>query len=523
VNNRRARARAKWAAGFVLVLILTLLSGTTSFSKPPPQKYPLGDIPLDEATYQKYLKKLPLDMAEALPTSYDARDFGFVTSAKDQGNCGSCWAFAAVGGMESHMLKAFGVGPEDLSEQQQVSCNTSMSGCNGGSATAIRYWENKGPVGESYFPYTADDGTPCKEAADAQLDYRVVDYHTVPNSTAGYKSSLYTYGPSYWRFTVYDDFFTFWNEGSDGQVYMQSSGSLAGGHAVLLIGWDDSKGAFLCKNSWGEDAGPNGNGTFWIAYTGHLYNLNFGMSNFSLTGGCVEDADCNDGLSCNCLLTCVEETGICQVGTPVDCPDDGLFCNGQEVCNEANDECVSMGDPCSEGETCNEDTDQCDAPFCGDGKCDLGEDCHNCPNDCEGGDGDCTDCFKGDCDGKCNPAKDGPDCPECAWCCGDGVCDPDNENPDICPIDCTCLTDADCDDGNGCTTDTCEGDVCVSEWPACGLADGCCGPDCTSAAGDLYDPDCTGPLDCSACVGGKCNGSCHWREVGTGCPDCTAQ
>ena len=94
MKTRKLRLRAKWIAGIVLVLALTLLAGTTSFSKQPPHRYPLGDIPLDEATYQKYLKTFPRDMAEALPSAYDARAEGIVTPAKNQGSCGSCWAFA---------------------------------------------------------------------------------------------------------------------------------------------------------------------------------------------------------------------------------------------------------------------------------------------------------------------------------------------------------------------------------------------------------------------------------------------
>lgn len=58
----------------------------------------------------------------------------------------------------------------------------------------------------------------------------------------------------------------------------------------MLIGWDDSKGAYLCKNSWGEYGGPNGDGTFWIAYSN---NLNFGMSNFHVTGGSAQCPDCS--------------------------------------------------------------------------------------------------------------------------------------------------------------------------------------------------------------------------------------
>ena len=102
---------------------------------------------------------------------------------------------------------------------------------------------------------------------------------------------------------------------------------------------------------------------------------------------CTVDADCNDGFFCNGSETCDTATGTCQPGTPVDCddgvdctvdtcnevndecvntpdnsacPDDGLFCTGDEICDSVAG-CVSTGDPCPEGVICNEDMDTCDA------------------------------------------------------------------------------------------------------------------------------------------------------------------
>jgi hypothetical protein len=113
--------------------------------------------------------------------------------------------------------------------------------------------------------------------------YRITDWHTVTTTAEGFKQSCYDEGPSYWRFNVYTDFFTYWDTAVPGSVYTSQSGAtLRGGHAVLIIGWDDSKGAFLCKNSWGQTKGPNGDGTFWIAYSGHYYDLGFAMSNFDI-------------------------------------------------------------------------------------------------------------------------------------------------------------------------------------------------------------------------------------------------
>ena len=518
MDNRKLRSRAKWLAGTVLVLTLILLGGTTSFSKQPPLNHPLGDIPLDAATYRKHLKVWPLDMAGELPAFYDARAEGLVTPAKNQGSCGSCWAFASVGAIESHMLKAFRAGPRDLSEQQQVSCNSAMYGCGGGNSLALKYWETKGPLYESCFPYAGNDTAPCAESQCEQQGYRVVDWHTVAATPGDFKNSLYVYGPSYWRYDVYNDFDTYWNSGQPGEVYVSRSGTyFRGGHAVLLIGWDDTKGAYLCKNSWGG-GGPNGDGTFWIAYTGHYHNLGFAMANFSLqVAGCQTNGDCSDGVYCNGTETCV--AGACQEGAPPSCADDGLFCSGNEVCDELAQGCGHTGDPCGGGTICDEGTDLCLPLTCGNGICDVGEDCGSCPVDCGSGTGGtCGACFKGRCDGVCDPKKEGLACADCAptWCCGDGSCEGD-ETVGSCATDCGCSSDGECNDNEPWTIDVCDAATggCINTWPQCGLADGSCGPDCTSA----NDVDCA--LQCVASTTCNCNGKCGPKETSISCPwDC---
>jgi len=492
LDNRENRQGAKLLSAILMIFCLTLLILTA------PQvvwakEHRLGDIPLHPEKYKKHLKVWPMEMAEMLPASYDARDYNIVTPAKDQGSCGSCWAFASVGAMESHMMKAYQAGTEDLSEQQQVSCNISMAGCSGGSSTAILYWETKGPLQEECFTYTASDTTPCGEYPCEQLGYRVIDWHTV--GTSDFKNSLYTYGPSYWRFDVYSDFDTYWATGAPGQVYTsQRYNSYRGGHAVLLIGWDDSKGAYLCKNSWGG-GGPNGDGTFWIAYSGHYYNLHFGMANFSLTAlTCSSDKECDDGVYCNGSETCVE--GACQDGTPIECPDDGLFCNGSEVCDEANQGCGSTGNPCESGFECNEVENQC-VSLCGNGVCDAGEDCNSCSDDCISGPAGGTPeaCWKYD--GICHPTKEDASCSDCApsYCCGDGVCN-GKENSDNCELDCgsspgteVCNDGLDNDgDGNiDCADSDCTGDPacssCTQKGDPCSSGEDCCSGQCHPVKG----------------------------------------
>ena len=474
----KQRTRILWLIALVLLLSLSFLGVGAADTQPPVQAHPLGDIPLDPETYQRYLQVYPDAMVEALPSTYDARTEGIVTSAKNQGSCGSCWAFASTGAMESHLLRAgLAFNPQDLAEQQLNSCDTSQSGCCGGSSSAIRYWETNGPVYETCWAYgdgstscPTNSNVPCSAGAGCeQLPYHVTGYHTVANSTDQFKTSLYNYGPSYWRYYVYSDFDTYWAYGNPGDVYVSKSGAtLRGGHAVLLIGWDDAKAAFLCKNSWGANGGPNNDGTFWIAYSGHYYNLAFGMANFSVEGGvaCYSDADCSDGESCT-TDTCLSP------GTP------------QAACQNTWAAC-GLSDGCC-GPSCTANTDPDCA--CGNGICGgaaEGEDCTTCPADCPSGSGGgtCGACFKGKCDGTCNLAKEGPDCADCApdWCCGDGTCGTGETYAD-CPVDCPLPV---CGDG-----------TCQAGETQCSCPGDCGNPPGTETnCSNGVDDDCDDDVDC---------------------------
>lgn len=232
----------------------------------------LGDlgIPGDyDSTVKDFRKTMPdYDGAVAqLPASFSWMAQGMVTPAKNQGSCGSCWAFAAAGAFESKILMRGGL-QYDLSELQQVLCNTSMGGCSGGNMAALKYWYTAGPKEESCTGYDYYNGSCNNMSSCLMLSYRTSGYYTVATSSINeIKTSLSNDGPGYFRFDVYSDFFDYWYSAGNGDVYKQQTGAYDGGHAVEIIGWDDIKEAWLCKNSWGRTGGPNGDGTFWIAYT----------------------------------------------------------------------------------------------------------------------------------------------------------------------------------------------------------------------------------------------------------------
>jgi hypothetical protein len=87
------------------------------------------------------------------------------------------------------------------------------------------------------------------------------------------------------------------------------------------------------------------------------YDYQMGYHSITITQtGCQNNADCDDGLFCNGIETCIDEH--CQSGIPV-CSD-GIFCNGLEVCDESTDSCTSPGNPCPQCTICNDITDSCD-------------------------------------------------------------------------------------------------------------------------------------------------------------------
>jgi C1A family cysteine protease len=210
-----------------------------------------------------------------LPVSLDWRSYGgqnYVTPVRDQGSCGSCWAFATTAAFESYILIKDGRPSSDDNRAEEVLLSCSGAGsCNGGYiGSASSFIRDTGLPPESFFPYTAtssDDS--CGNAHGGWLSniYRTYSWSYVTTSSVSVnaiKSGL-ARGPLVTTMDVYNDFFWY----SSG-VYQYASGSLAGGHAVLIVGYiDDASvsggGYFVVKNSWGSGWGMAG--FFNIAYS----------------------------------------------------------------------------------------------------------------------------------------------------------------------------------------------------------------------------------------------------------------
>ena len=265
---------AKWIAGDTSVSIL-----------PPHERLSrVGLIKPSAAEAGQPVSVAPL--TGVAPSALDWRNGGsygngipYVTPVRDQGNCGSCWAFATTGALESYRLikqplSQCGLGGCDLAEQALVSCSKAGS-CSGGYIDkASTYIRNTGLPLETCAAYKAAN-TPCKKACCYNWQsstYKIGSwaYVTTSSPTVTAIKNALTYGPVATTMNVYADFYSY-NSG----IYSYTTGAYQGGHAVLIVGYDDANQCFIVKNSWGVGWGEAG--YFEIAYSQISNVVKFGQ------------------------------------------------------------------------------------------------------------------------------------------------------------------------------------------------------------------------------------------------------
>ena len=253
---------------------------------PPKTSYGYIPPPVDLS----HLDPLPvkgLPIPRALPSSFDWRDSGNVTSVKNQNPCGTCWIFGTTTVLESAVLINESV-EYDLSEQSVALCvdrswvymyDDSNDPCMAGgwSWLASEVFIKKGSVLESCNPYNpaalncdgscvCDDCPPIKE---------VDGYRLATNNGSQIdviKNAVYNQGPvtvAYWH----DSSYLYWDP-VYGWIHDKYLCSGYPNHLVSIIGWDDDvphpnpyhtgTGAWIVKNSWGTSWGNNG--FFYLAY-----------------------------------------------------------------------------------------------------------------------------------------------------------------------------------------------------------------------------------------------------------------
>ena len=217
--------------------------GFTQFMDLTPEEFKLKYLSTQVPTTPATVKILSTD---GLPSSVDWRTKGAVTPIKNQGQCGSCWAFSTTGSLEGRcFLDGFGL--HAFSEQQLVDCSGSYGnqGCSGGLMNnAWKYLEKNCLSYEGEYPYTAVGGTcKSKKGENKITTFTAVKAGNVDQLAAGAAQQPVSVAVDAQNWQLY----------SSG-VFSNCGTSLD--HGVLLVGYTSD--AWIVKNSWGASWGENG-------------------------------------------------------------------------------------------------------------------------------------------------------------------------------------------------------------------------------------------------------------------------
>lgn len=252
-----------------------------------------------------------VESASFVPASYDLRDRNRIGVIKNQGNTGTCWAFASLSALESDMLpeEAVQFSPDHMSMSNSFHVDATAGGEYTMAMAYLSAWQ--GPVYEKDDPFGDGRTEPGLAAVKHVQEIQIME----GKDYAKIKEAVFQYGGV--QTSLYSDLgnsassSAFFNREQSAYCYM---GTEKPNHEVVIIGWDDhyakenfsvsveGDGAFICQNSWGEEFGENG--VFYVSY----YDTNIGSHNVVYTK--VESTDNYDKIYQSDLCGWVGQIGF---------------------------------------------------------------------------------------------------------------------------------------------------------------------------------------------------------------------